>query len=201
LENTRLIASKKAYATARELFQDAGYGLTEIVIDASRCGVPQRRERFFCVGHLGGEDGFLTEELTQGQTADRMTVRNYLGDALGIDHYYRHPRRYDRRAVFSIDAPAPTMRGTNRSPAPGYRGHDGDSASPRDVRALTHLERSLIQTFPVGWIWNGTKTNVEQMIANAVPPLLAAYVAQRIMTYARRNGVCGAQPLPQTLAA
>ena len=40
-----------------KLFTEAGYGLTERVLDAS-LRVPQKRRRFFCIGLLGEEDGF-----------------------------------------------------------------------------------------------------------------------------------------------
>ena len=73
-----------------------------------------------------------------------MTLRVYFGAALHIEFYYRHPRNYCRRAVYSIDEPAPTMRGVNRPVPKGYPGHPND-ACPVDenVRALTTLERSL----------------------------------------------------------
>ena len=56
-------------------------------------------------------DGFILNEVMCGISKDSMTVRNYLGDSLGIEYYYRHPRNYNRRAIFSIDEPAPTVRG------------------------------------------------------------------------------------------
>lgn len=39
-----------------QLFRNAGYGLSQVVLDASRCGVPQKRKRFFLIGELNGED-------------------------------------------------------------------------------------------------------------------------------------------------
>lgn len=43
------------------MLKKAGYGLTAMVIDASRCGVPQARKRFIMVGRLGAKDGFSTK--------------------------------------------------------------------------------------------------------------------------------------------
>jgi len=186
-ENVPGANGSNSYRNARKLFRWAGYGLTEIILDASECGVPQRRKRFFCIGRLGARDQFLAQDLQSGKSTRPMTVRDYLSSELGLEHYYRHPRRYDRRAVFSIDEPALTIRGTNRHPAPGYSRHLKESASPGDVRALTFHERSRIQTFPPDWVWSGRTGEIEQMIGNAVPPLLARYVGQRIMTYERRH--------------
>ena len=110
-----------------------------------------------------------------------MTLRDYFGDSLGFEHYYRHPRNYSRRAIFSIDEPAPTMRGVNRPVPKGYPGHPNDTCPVSDtLHALTTAERALIQTFPKDFIWVGSKTDVEQMIGNAVPVNLAQYVAETV---------------------
>jgi DNA (cytosine-5)-methyltransferase 1 len=116
-----------------------------------------------------------------------LTVRAYLGDELDVTHYYRHPRSYARRAVYSVDEPAPTMRGTNRPVAPGYRRHPLDAADPSATRALTTHERSRIQTFPKNWRWTGRKLEIDQMIGNAVPVVLAQFVADAIQTYRLRE--------------
>ncbi|WP_323374528.1 DNA cytosine methyltransferase [Nostoc commune] len=51
------------------------------------------------------------------------------------------------------------------------------------MRPLTTIERSYLQTFPETFIFEGTKTDLEQMIGNAVPVKLAEYVAQSILEY------------------
>jgi DNA (cytosine-5)-methyltransferase 1 len=114
-----------------------------------------------------------------------MTLRDAFKGSLGIEHYYRHPRSYARRAVFSIDEPSPTVRGVNRPVPDGYPGHQGDTAPAEDVRPLTTRERALVQTFPGEFRWDESKTNVEQMIGNAVPVNLAAYVAGHLGDYLR----------------
>jgi DNA (cytosine-5)-methyltransferase 1 len=48
---------------------------------------------------------------------------------------------------------------------------------------LTTLERSQIQTFPENFAWTGSKTDIEQMIGNAVPVNLAKFVAHAIVDY------------------
>ena len=115
-----------------------------------------------------------------------MTVRDYLGDSLGIEHYYRHPRNYSRRAVFSIDEPSPTIRGVNRPVPPNYKPHPNDSAKVGPgIRPLSTLERSYIQTFPKDFVFKGPKTELEEMIGNAVPVKLAEHVAKAILEYER----------------
>lgn len=122
----------------KTMLREAGYGLSYRVLDASRCGVPQTRKRFILVGRLGSEDGFFDEALVEGMTKKQMTVRDYLGDKLGTQYYYMHPRSYARRAVFSIDEPSATIRGINRPIPANYKRHHADAAGIEDgVRALT----------------------------------------------------------------
>ena len=181
MENVDRARNSKAYAIARKMFKEAGYGLTEIVLDASKCGTPQKRKRFICFGMYGQEDGFALK-LFENRMSDRsMTLRDYFGDSLGFEYYYRHPRNYSRRAIFSIDEPAPTMRGVNRPIPQGYPGHPNDATTLENVtHALTTQERALIQTFPRDFKWVGSKTDIEQMIGNAVPVNLARFVAQTV---------------------
>ena len=111
-------------------------------------------------------------------------LREYFGNSLGVDYYYRHPRNYNRRGIFSIDEPAPTVRGVNRPVPKGYKGHPGDPIPKSDsLRPLTTAERAQVQTFPSEYVWEGTKTSVEQMVGNAVPVKLAEFVANLIIKY------------------
>ncbi|MDR0220452.1 MAG: DNA cytosine methyltransferase [Lachnospiraceae bacterium] len=181
MENVDRAQKSVAYASARKIFKEAGYGLTETVLDASHCGTPQKRKRFFCIGSMGNFDSFLSEYIQAHLSANPTTVRDYFGNTLDIEYYYRHPRNYCRRAIYSIDEPAPTVRGMNRPVPPGYPGHPGDACELNGaIRALTTLERALLQTFPADFKWIGNKTDTEQMIGNAVPVKLAEFVAKAL---------------------
>ena len=179
MENVDRARTSNAYAEARKIFKKAGYGLTEIVLDASLCGTPQKRKRFICFGMRGKEDNFAIENFNKRISDTPMTLRDYFGDSLGFEYYYRHPRNYSRRGIFSIDEPAPTMRGVNRPVPAGYPGHPNDPCPvSQDLHVLSTNERALIQTFPKEFQWVGNKTDVEQMIGNAVPVNLAKFVAE-----------------------
>jgi len=181
MENVDRARNSNAYAIARGILKSGGYGLTEIVLDASLCGTPQKRKRFICFGMKGKTDGFATSIFESNLSKKEMTLRDYFGSSLGFEYYYRHPRNYSRRAVFSIDEPAPTMRGVNRPVPKGYPGHPNDACPVYPgLHALTTAERAKIQTFPDDFKLVGTKTDVEQMIGNAVPVNLARYVAMAV---------------------
>lgn len=184
MENVERIKKSRILKQAIQIFIDAGYGLTMEVLNASLCGVPQARKRFFMVGRLNESDNFLTPYFQKNLSKQPMTVHEYLGDSLGIEHYYRHPRSYKRRGVFSIHEPSATIRGVNRPIPAGYPRHSGDPVGvSENVRPLTTIERSYIQTFPKSFKFNGTKTNLEQVIGNAVPVKLGEYVAKCIAEY------------------
>ena len=157
MENVDRALGSSAFRDAKGLFWKKGYGLTTVVLDASVCGVPQRRKRLFCIGKRGEEEGFLSELIEQRLAREPMTVRDYFGDELSTEYYYRHPRNYARRAIYSIDEPAATVRGVNRPIPAGYKKHPGDPVSPKKARTLTTDERAMVQTFPRGFKWLGSK--------------------------------------------
>ena len=190
MENVPRSRLQPVFKRAEARLLNAGYGLTLRVLDACRCGVPQLRERMFLIAAKGAAPDFLGPALDSGLAAHPMTLRDYFGNSLGTDYYFRVPTNYSRRGVFSIDAPSMTIRGVDRPIPSGYPGHPDDPVpiGPK-VRAFTVLERSYIQTFPRDFKFEGTKSNLNTMIGNAVPVKLAEYVARALLGFARRpNG-------------
>ncbi len=189
MENVAQVRLSDTYKDAKLLLKKSGYHIAEVVLDASMCGVPQARKRFFAFGSLNERKPAqqFIESLNERLSDDRMTVKQYMGKAINIDHYYRHPRNYSRRSVFSVHEPSPTIRGVNRPVPPNYEGNRLDSVHPSTVRPLTSIERSRIQTFPVSWDWNAGDRNsdVELQIGNAVPVNLAAFVGTGVIDAAR----------------
>ena len=188
MENVSTITKTRKLVEAKDIFKNAGYGLTQIVLDASLCGVPQKRKRFFLIGRLGEEDNFMYNFISNRLSQKPMTVKDYFGDAIDIEFYYRHPRSYARRGVFSVNEPSPTIRGVNRPIPSGYKLHPNDPVENLDgIRPLTTHERSMIQTFPDDFIFCGTKSEIEQMIGNAVPVDLGAFVAKSINDFINKT--------------
>lgn len=195
------VARIKGTAILQEVFQhwtDGGYGLSCVILDASLCGVPQRRKRLFVVGERGGAHNRLNAWYAQQLAAQPMTVRDHFGDALPIEYYYRHPRTYARRGIFTVDEPSPTIRGVNRPVPQGYAKHTGDppGAELDAIRPLTTQERAQIQTFPPTFRFDVAKTHAEQMIGNAVPVALAAFVASGIHAHLAPSSRAGTQSVP-----
>ena len=151
------------------------------------------------IGKLGEEDNFMKTSLLEKLSDHEMSVAEYFGDKLPIKYYYRHPRSYARRGIFSTSEPSATIRGVNRPMPKGYTLHPGDPVkSLEGIRPLTSLERSMIQTFPENFDFDGTKTNIEQMIGNAVPVNLGYYIADAIFRYSgepQSNGDTHKKPM------
>ncbi len=186
MENVPRIEKSPILSEAKDVFRNVGYGLTEQILDASLCGVPQNRKRFFLIGNLNSADNFLDSYLEKNQNSRPMTVFECLGESLETEFYYRHPRSYKRRGIFSVHEPSPTVRGVNRPIPKTYVKHSGDACAPDGkVRPLTTIERSYLQTFPKDFKFFGNKSDLEQMIGNAVPVKLAEFVANCIMEYQR----------------
>ena len=187
MENVERIRKSHILGEIRDQLINEGYGLSSVILDASFCGAPQARKRFFLIGQLGGKHNQINGVYLKNMSKEPMTIRDYLGDSLDLEFYYRHPRNYSRRGIFSIDEPSPTVRGVNRPVPGGYNKHKGDHerANLDEVRPLTTIERSYLQTFPKSFKFEGTKTNLEQMIGNAVPVNLAEFIASGILEFIR----------------
>ncbi len=185
MENVERIITTKTLQQAIILFKKNGYGLTAKVLNASFYGVPQNRKRFFLIGIKNAQDDVLASYLDNTLTNKPLTIFDYLGNSLNIEHYYRHPRSYERRAVFSIYEPSPTIRGVNRPIPKNYTFHPKDTLKELvHLRSLTARERSYLQTFPIDFNWTGvTNSDLEQMIGNAVPVKMAEFIAKAIIHY------------------
>lgn len=177
-ENVDRAKKSISYARAKSILSSAGYHIAEVILDASLCGVPQKRRRFFAIGAKHDDIYKIDNIISNSISTKPLSVKDYMGDELNINFFYRHPRNYNRRGIFSVNEPSPTIRGVNRPIPAGYLGHASDPVSKfHDVRPLSTRERARIQTFPETFILTGTKTDQEQLIGNAVPVNLAYFIA------------------------
>ena len=183
MENVATIQNTDTFRQVIDNFKKSGYGMTRKVLNAAYCGVPQTRKRMFVIGALGAKDDFLWDELEKNLAQKPMSIKDYLGDSLGIEYYFRVPTNYNRRGVFSVYEPSMTIRAVDRPIPKGYKGHPNDPVPVEKVRCLTPKERSLIQTFPEDFEFSGGKSDINAMIGNAVPVNLARYVGVALMHY------------------
>lgn len=85
-----------------------------------------------------------------------------------------HPTAAAREG-WEFERPATTVAGDPRIGGPGRRERDqGERQYGPQSRRVTVAEAACLQTFPVGFPWQGTQTKQFEQVGNAVPPLLAA---------------------------
>ena len=186
MENVPQVRLSDSYRKFRQILIPNGFNFKEFMLDASFCGVPQSRKRFFSFGWRGNLDSAgerFARWIDEHKSSTRLTVKEYLKTEIDIEYYYRHPRNYSRRSVFTVHEPSPTIRGVNRPVPPNYKGNHLDSAPPSSVRPLTTWERSRIQTFPSDWDWNASDRNAdaELQIGNSVPVNFAAFTTKALL--------------------
>ncbi|MDR6663998.1 DNA cytosine methyltransferase [Rhizobium sp. 1399] len=205
LENVDRAPFSKAYHQARAIWKRSGYGLTEVLVDCSHYGVPQRRMRFFTIGRLGERDGFLESAIVDAATPKPMTVRQILNPRqfpedralLDTGYYWARPwmgksGEVGGRGVRSIEEPCPTIiRTTHEPPGPAYVAHPDDAIPANEAHILTLSQIARIQGFPSGFDFRRkqfrydkdgwSERSVTQMIANAVPSPTAEIIGRCIM--------------------
>ena len=204
MENVDQVVRFQAYDKALKILRGAGYKTYSNTLNASYFGVPQRRKRHFVIGHLSAKSAeFLDPYIRKRQNRTETTLRDKFGHLFNFDNYYRHPRNYGRRGVFSLDEPSPTIRGVNRPIPANYKGHPIDTEKDlKKVRPLTTMERALIQGFDSDFKFVGSKTDIEQAVGNAVPVGLADVVGSALVEYERdfELGVVVTTPEPNHLS-
>lgn len=108
--------------------------------------------------------------ITEGQGRDSLPEHLQL-NCHTENAAHRHLDTYGRMAW---DKPSATITARFDSFSRGRFGH------PVLDRTITLREGARLQTFPDTFVFQGTKVSVAKQIGNAVPPLLAKYVAASI---------------------
>lgn len=173
-------------------FAALGYRVTFKVLNAADFGVPQRRERVIIVGVRGDLDYEYafprpthSSHASVPNTLPWVTASEALSgipdpdlpNAIPNHVYSRYKLEFNgylgHRAV-DPDMPCPTVTA---------RGDDKGGVvvlpHPNGSRRMTCRELACIQSFPMNFVFIGTKSSVYRQIANAVPPRLARAVAMQ----------------------
>lgn len=179
------------------------YTLSPFCLNASDYCVPQNRERVIVVGcrsekklecipsPIEDDASQIGHLLTRRTVADAFRGLPEAESPFPLNHYGRkHSKRIAERyasltpgerdpktRINKLDLSKPGFTIVSGSPDSGGKGHIHPTA-PREV---TPRESARIQTFPDWWEFKGKKAaDARRQIGNAVPPLLAAVVANEI---------------------
>jgi DNA (cytosine-5)-methyltransferase 1 len=89
---------------------------------------------------------------------------------------------YDVYGRLAWDKPSITITQYARNPASGRFSH------PEQDRGLTIREAARLQSFPDGYVWEGSLGEIFKQIGEAVPPLLALALATQIALKLQEEG-------------
>jgi DNA (cytosine-5)-methyltransferase 1 len=104
--------------------------------------------------------------------------RDYLPEELLVNAHKISSALIGHRNVYgrmSWDSVAPTITARFDSFTRGQFGH------PEQMRSITLREGALLQTFPIDFIFSGTKVDIARQIGNAVPPILGEILGRQII--------------------
>jgi DNA (cytosine-5)-methyltransferase 1 len=178
------------------------------VVNAADYRVPQSRRRLVVIGLAEGVFFLPAKISNKGLTAGDVLTRDPVGEPnpskivyaknpdLRPNPYHGHLFNGGGRAI-DPKAPAPTIlasAGGNKTHfidgdglVPAYHRHLLLGGKPRigelpGARRLTVAECAVLQTFPAGAAFAGARSSQYEQVGNAVPPSLAAVLADAILT-------------------
>lgn len=151
------------------------------------------------IGRFGGPKGteprkstppYKTTDLHFGRNPTAMSIQRYKVVGEGENRVQLRDRRPDLTPPCWLrkksggtdlfgrlwwDKPAFTIRTEFFKPEKGRYLH------PEQHRPLTHREAARLQSFPDGFLFSGSKIEIARQIGNAVPPKMAARLADSVL--------------------
>ena len=203
-------------------FLSIGYNLHYTLLDSSVYGVPQKRERVIIFGTLlkkpflfptscNNSFGNLNAYANVGEAInDLMDKGDEIPNHIALNHSDIVVRRY-RIIPEGGKLPKPedlpedirrknfgntyTRLSRNEVSSTIVPGNNAFPVHPVLNRSLTPREAARIQTFPDSYIFKGDRRSQCIQVGNAVPPLMAAKLAECIKAYLRNEDYAGIEPL------
>lgn len=152
------LLSEGEYKTVRDAIADLPY------VDA-RCQTEMEDRYHRCSTHKQSTIDVIAQVPHDGGSRPKGVGPKCLDKVNGFSDVYGR---------LSWDKPSITITQYARNPASGRYSH------PEQNRGLTIREAARLQSFPDGYLWNGSLGDAFKQIGEAVPPLLALAIATQI---------------------
>ncbi len=202
-------------------FLKIGYNLSYSLIDTSKYGVPQKRERIIIFGTSINRQfkfpkpdnkgiGILKSYLNVGQAIDDLVLnRDNVPNHLVLNHSEIVVKRYKlipeggklpKPEFLPIEIRRKNFGNTytrlhrNEVSSTIVPGNNALPVHPVLDRSLTPREAARIQTFPDSFIFQGDRRSQCILVGNAVPPLLSAKLAQCVLDFINERSYSGLVP-------
>ena len=160
--------------------RSSGYEVISTFLNAADYGAAQRRKRWVVVGTKGKtwksperqpprtvRDAFSNiGDLWGAMNSSEKTLEKLKASVPG--EWTAMSGKFKNMTRLSWNSPAPAVVNLKKV----YMVH------PTETRNITLAEAAALQGFPPGYVWEGTESQIAQMIANAMPTELAAAIAQ-----------------------
>jgi DNA (cytosine-5)-methyltransferase 1 len=199
VENVPTFRRWQLYPLWRSALEALGYDLTEQLLNAADCGVPQERERLIVVGV---RDGDAPAILSPG--LPRVPASTILDLESGS---WSPIRKEGRSAKTLARVEAGRARFGRRFLAPYYSRGSGETGRSLDrpigtittkarwsiidgerMRMLTLEENRRAMGFPGDYVLRGSAVEQLKQLGNAVPPGLARVVVEQVICALPRPG-------------
>lgn len=192
-----------ALDTILQDFDNAGYDVQYKVLNAADYGVPQSRRRVIIIGirkDLGSaKDVYYPEPLYSQEDTTKRPWRtskdgiddlwDRINDPTVLNHTFRdyskakfYPgKKMQGNNRISADKPSPTIRAEHHGNIEAhYRTMKVDEDDMTGWRRLSVRECARLQSFPDTYNFATSASSAYKMIGNAVPPVLAWYIASAV---------------------
>ncbi|MDE0290979.1 MAG: DNA (cytosine-5-)-methyltransferase [Candidatus Dadabacteria bacterium] len=175
----------KAIKTIINNFEDLGYHVVYKLLIAADYGVPQTRKRVFIIGTKRSK--LPPFEYPKPPNKNKwITLREAIGDLETVregelpNHYWSKAKKNKGQGnnILDPDKPGPTMRTEH---------HGNIEFHWNGKRRLSAREAARIQSFPDDFIFYPSTSQAYKQIGNAVPPVLAWYLATSIEEFLNVN--------------
>lgn len=184
-ENVPRAASSAEYAELCSSLRADGFHLADAVVHCIRAGLAQNRRRLILLADREGRSAEALRLLQQSLCKAPVTIREAL-ERGGADCprpfiFLTSCNEKRRKSIYSVDGPAPTIRGQVRPLRATYPFPPRDECTdPANIFAATVEHNAALQGFPASYQWTGGKTARALAIGNAVPPPVATLVGRAV---------------------
>jgi DNA (cytosine-5)-methyltransferase 1 len=177
---------KLIFAEIMRELKESGYTISARLMNTMYFGVPQNRQRVIFIGVrddleiMPGHPRARQKPVTARQAIGHLPAGEPGDHEPQVLAAWRacKPGQALRKAVKYVGSFNSSRLDPNRPSTTQVKTHlNWHYAVPRQ---LTTLEAALVQSFPPGFRWAGTKGQVKEAIGNSVPPLFMRAVALHI---------------------